>query len=92
MPRISLVPQVNIDADCRMAMSGVIGKSVREHPAVFDPRKLILAAMTELAISVRDRYEGFGTAVSGASIREFPLPGMAQRCVEGVLEPRVAAA
>ena len=48
--------------------------------------------MTELAISVRDRYEGFGTAVSGASIREFPLPGMAQRCVEGVLEPRVAAA
>ena len=75
-----------------MAMSGAMRTCVREHPEFFDPRKFILYGMTELEILVRDRYERLGTAVRGASIREIPLPGMAPRCEEGVLDPRVAAA
>ena len=92
MPRISLVPRVDIGTDCRMPMSGAMRKCAREHAEAFDPRKLILAAMMALEILVRDRYERSGTAVRGASIRVIALPGMAQRCEEGVLDPRVAAA
>ena len=92
MPPISLVPKANIDADCHMAMSGAMRKRVREHPEAFDPRRFILAAMTEQESLVRDRYERSGAAVRGATIRVIPLPGMAQRCEEGVLDPRVAAA
>ena len=42
------VRKINIDTDCRMAMSGAIRKYIRENPEVFDPRKFILAAMAEL--------------------------------------------
>lgn len=86
------VRKINIDTDCRMAMSGAIRKYIRENPEVFDPRKFILAAMAELETLVLDRFQRFGAAGHGASIRVIPLPEMAQRYREGVLDPRVAVA
>ena len=49
------VRKVNIDTDCRMAMSGAMRRYALQHPDVFDPRKFILAAMDELETLVRDR-------------------------------------
>ncbi|MDH3669449.1 MAG: fructose-bisphosphate aldolase class II [Paracoccaceae bacterium] len=85
------VRKINIDTDCRMAMSGAMRRYAREHPEVFDPRKFILAAVAELETLVRDRFERFGTAGHGSSIRVIPLPEMARRYEKGALDPRVAA-
>ena len=86
------VRKVNIDTDCRMAMSGAMRRFVRQNPEVFDPRKFILAAMDELAALVRDRFERFGTAGQASKIKPIPLPDMARRYAEGALNPRVATA
>lgn len=85
------VRKINIDTDCRMAMSGAIRKYVRENPEVFDPRKFLLAAMAELESLARDRFERFGAAGQAPSIRAVPLAEMARRYQGGALDPRVAA-
>lgn len=86
------VRKVNIDTDCRMAMSGAIRRFANENPKAFDPRAFVLAAMNELEILVRDRFERFGTAGQAHKIKTITLADMAKRYVEGVLDPRVAAA
>ena len=86
------VRKINIDTDCRMAMSGAMRKYARENPQVFDPRKFILAAMSELEALVRERFERFGTAGHGASIKPILLSQMAKRYEEGTLDPRVKVA
>lgn len=86
------VRKVNIDTDCRMAMSGAMRKYARENPSDFDPRKFIRAAMAELETLVKDRFERFGTAGHGQAIRVIPLEDMANRYQQGALDPRVAVA
>ena len=39
------VRKVNIDTDCRMAMTGQFRKVAQEHPEEFDPRKFLIPAM-----------------------------------------------
>lgn len=86
------VRKINIDTDCRMAMSGAMRRFAQENPQAFDPRAFILAAMDELEALVRDRFERFGTAGQGRKIKPITLADMARRYAEGALEPRVAAA
>ena len=86
------VRKVNIDTDCRMAMSGAMRRFAQENPQAFDPRAFILAAMEELETLVRDRFERFGTAGNARKIKPITLADMAKRYAEGVLDPRVAAA
>lgn len=86
------VRKVNIDTDCRMAMSGAMRKFAQDNPQAFDPRAFILAAMDELETLVRDRFERFGTAGQGQKIKPISLADMARRYAEGALDPRVAAA
>ncbi len=80
------VRKVNIDTDCRMAMSGAMRRFAREHTANFDPRAFILAGMEELETLVRDRFERFGTAGHGRRIKPIPLADMARRYAEGSLD------
>jgi fructose-bisphosphate aldolase class II len=86
------VRKVNIDTDCRMAMSGAMRRFAIENPQAFDPRAFILAAMAELETLVRDRFERFGTAGQAHKIKPISVANMAKRYAEGVLDPRVAAA
>lgn len=86
------VRKVNIDTDCRMAMSGAMRRFAQENPQAFDPRAFILAAMEELETLVRDRFERFGTAGHAHKIKPVTLAGMAQRYAKGALDLRVAAA
>jgi fructose-bisphosphate aldolase class II len=83
------VRKVNIDTDCRMAMSGAMRRFGQENPQAFDPRAFILAAMEELETLVRDRFERFGSAGNAHKIRPITLAEMSQRYAEGVLDPRV---
>ena len=85
------VRKVNIDTDCRMAMSGALRRFARENPRVFDPRAFMRATMDALETLVRDRFERFGAAGHGRKIKPIALADMAKRYAEGALDPRVAA-
>ena len=79
------VRKVNIDTDCRMAMTGRFRKVAQEKPTEFDPRKFTIPAMEELETLCRDRFERFGTAGHAAGITPIPLDDMAARYADGTL-------
>ena len=81
------VRKVNIDTDCRMAMTGQFRKLAQEKPAEFDPRKFMIPAMAELETLCRDRFERFGTAGHAARIKPIPMDEMASRYASGALDP-----
>lgn len=85
------VRKVNIDTDCRMAMTGQYRKIASEKPAEFDPRKFNIAAMAELETLVRDRFERFGTAGQAGKIKPVSMDDMARRYASGALNPQIAA-
>lgn len=86
------VRKVNIDTDCRMAMSGQFRRIAKENPAEFDPRKFLKPAMDAMRDLCRDRFERFGTAGNASRIKVIGLDEMAQRYAAGKLDPQIAAA
>ncbi|WP_138466832.1 class II fructose-bisphosphate aldolase [Poseidonocella sp. HB161398] len=85
------VRKVNIDTDCRMAMTGQFRKVATEKPAEFDPRKFMIPAMQELEALCRDRFERFGTAGNARKIKPVSMDEMAKRYASGALDPRITA-
>ena len=83
------VRKVNIDTDCRMAITGQMRKLAREIPAEFDSRKFALAGWTATRELCRDRFERFGTAGKASKIKVIPLAQMAERYRNHELEPRI---
>lgn len=73
------VRKVNIDTDCRMAMSGRFRELAVKNPQEFDPRKFLIAAMDELETLCTDRFERFGSAGHGSKIDPISLDDMATR-------------
>ncbi len=86
------VRKVNIDTDCRMAMTGQFRRVARENPAEFDPRKFLKPAMDAMTALCRDRFEAFGTAGQAAKIKVVALDDMARRYASGALDPAIASA
>jgi len=86
------VRKVNIDTDCRMAMTGQFRKVARRAPQEFDPRKFLIPAMKEMEDLCRDRFERFGTAGNASKIRVIPMDDMAKRYAGGALDPAISAA
>jgi fructose-bisphosphate aldolase class II len=83
------VRKINIDTDCRMAITGQIRKVLTEKKAEFDPRaylKPAIAAMTKLC---EQRYEQFGAAGQASKIKVLPLSEMAKRYKDGSLNPTI---
>ncbi|MCX8998162.1 fructose-bisphosphate aldolase class II [Rhizobiaceae bacterium BDR2-2] len=81
------VRKVNIDTDCRLAMTGQIRKVFFTNPAEFDPRKYLKPAMDAVTKLCKQRFEEFGTAGHAGSITPIPLEEMAKRYADGKLEP-----
>ena len=81
------VRKVNIDTDCRMAMTGQFRKVAMEKPEEFDPRKFMVPAMEALRKLCLDRYERFGCAGKASKIKVLPLDEMAIRYGSGELDP-----
>jgi fructose-bisphosphate aldolase, class II len=80
------VRKVNIDTDCRMAMTAQFRKIAQENPGQFDPRKFLVPAMAEMENLVRDRFERFGTAGKASGIRVIDIDEMAKRYAAGSLD------
>ena len=73
------VRKVNIDTDCRMAITGTWRKIAKDQPKEFDPRKFSKPAYEEMAKLCGERFEIFGTAGNAAKIKPVPLTEMARR-------------
>jgi fructose-bisphosphate aldolase, class II, Calvin cycle subtype len=85
------VRKVNIDTDCRMAMTGQFRKVAQSKPDEFDPRKFMIPAMDELEALCRNRFERFGTAGQAGKITPVSMDDMAKRYASGALDPQLAA-
>ncbi len=79
------VRKVNVDTDCRMAITGAIRKVFAENPKEFDPRKYLAPAMAEMQKVCEDRYISFGAAGQGDKIKVMPMSAMAKRYASGEL-------
>jgi fructose-bisphosphate aldolase class II len=86
------VRKVNIDTDCRMAMTGQFRKVAKESRAEFDPRKFLKPAMTALEKLCAERFEQFNTAGQAPRIHPLSLAEMAKRYRSGVLDPALGVA
>jgi fructose-bisphosphate aldolase class II len=79
------VRKVNIDTDCRMAMTGQFRKVAQQNPKEFDPRKFLKPAMDAMRDLCRDRLEAFGAAGQASKIAVIPMDEMAKRYRSGAL-------
>jgi fructose-bisphosphate aldolase class II len=84
------VRKINIDTDCRMAMTGAIRKVLTEQRQEFDPRKYLKPALEAMRAVCRQRLEEFGAAGWGDKIRPVPMSAMAKRYAAGELAPKFA--
>jgi fructose-bisphosphate aldolase, class II len=84
------VRKVNIDTDCRLAMTAAFRKAAHDDRREFDPRKFLKPAMEAMKTLCRTRFEAFGAAGHAASIKAVPLAEMARRYRAGSLVPTVA--
>lgn len=73
------VRKVNIDSDCRMAISGQMRKIALEDKAQFDPRKFTLPGTQKMQELVESRFEAFGTAGNANKIIPISLDEMTKR-------------
>lgn len=83
------VRKINIDTDCRMAITGQYRKVLAEKKGEFDPRNLNKPAMAAMQKVCEERYEMFGTAGNASKIKAIPLAEMARRYKAGELDPKV---
>ena len=81
------VRKVNIDTDCRLAMTGVIRKIAKEKRSEFDLRKFMAPAQEAMEHLCADRFELFGCAGQADKITPLPLSEMAERYRSGALNP-----
>ncbi|TCK31026.1 fructose-bisphosphate aldolase [Ancylobacter aquaticus] len=86
------VRKVNIDTDCRLAMTAQFRKVGEGNKAEFDPRKFLKPAMDAMRDLCRERFEQFGTAGHAAQIKVLPLAAMAKRYASGSLDPVIGGA
>jgi fructose-bisphosphate aldolase class II len=86
------VRKINIDTDCRLAMTGAVRKVLMESRAEFDPRKYLKPAMEAMRAVCRQRMEEFGAAGHADKIKPLPLSTMAKRYASGELSPKFGVA
>lgn len=79
------VRKVNIDTDCRMAISGQMRKVAQEKPTEFDPRKFTIPGTNKMQELCENRFEAFGTAGNASKIKPISVDDMAKRYASGAL-------
>ena len=79
------VRKVNIDTDCRMAISGQMRRIAMEEPMQFDPRKLTKPGTDKMQELCENRFEAFGTAGNASKIKPISLDDMTKRYESGEL-------
>ena len=84
------VRKINIDTDCRIAMTAAIRDLLGRNKGEFDPRKYLKPAQEAMVKVCRQRYEEFNTAGKASKIKPVPMSEMAKRYASGALDPTFA--
>ena len=79
------VRKVNIDTDCRLAMTGQIRRVLQQNKAEFDPRKYLKPAQEAMRELCKQRYLEFGADGRASKIKVVPIAQMAKRYAAGEL-------
>jgi len=82
------VRKINIDTDCRMAMTGAVRRVLSQDASEFDPRKYLKPALEAMRKLCAQRFEQFGAAGRANKIRPLPMSAMAKRYASGELSPK----
>ena len=69
------VRKINIDTDCRIAMTAAIRATLGKNKGEFDPRKYLKPAMEAMRAVCKQRYEEFGTAGQASQDQADPAVG-----------------
>jgi fructose-bisphosphate aldolase class II len=85
------VRKVNIDTDCRLAMTGEFRRIAQQDGTQFDPRKFLVPAMAAMETLCKDRFERFGTAGNASKITPISVAEMARQYASGELDPKLPA-
>jgi len=85
------VRKVNIDTDCRLAMTGIFRRVAEQDKSQFDPRKFLTPALQAMQDLCRDRFERFGTAGKASKIKPISVADMAKQYASGALDPKSPA-
>jgi fructose-bisphosphate aldolase class II len=85
------VRKINIDTDCRLAMTAVFRKVAQQDRREFDPRKFLKPALEGMKAVCRARFEEFGTAGHASKIKVKPMSEMAKLYKSGALNPKIAS-
>ena len=83
------VRKVNIDTDCRLAMTGIFRRIAEQDRSQFDPRKFLAPALQAMQELCRDRFEQFGTAGKASAIKPISVADMAAAYASGTLDPKL---
>ncbi len=86
------VRKVNIDTDCRLAMTGQFRKIALANKSEFDPRKFLKPAMDAMRELCKQRLQEFGAAGQASKIKVIPLAEMAKQYRSGALDPKIMPA
>ena len=73
------VRKINVDTDCRMAITGAIRKVLAESPAKFDPRDYLKPARAAMQKVCAERMVQFGQAGNAGKVPVIPLDEMPKR-------------
>jgi fructose-bisphosphate aldolase class II len=82
------VRKINIDTDCRMAITGAIRKLMAEKPGEFDPRAYLKPAKEAMKMVCLQRFQEFGAEGQAGKIKALPLSAMAKRYASGELKAK----
>ena len=85
------VRKVNIDTDCRLAMTGEFRKIAQQDTSQFDPRKFLVPALNAMKVLCQDRFEQFETAGKASKITPISVADMAKQYASGSMEQSLAS-
>jgi fructose-bisphosphate aldolase class II len=77
------VRKINVDTDCRMAITGAIRKVLAQTPDKFDPRDYLKPSREAMKKVCAERMVQFGQAGNAGKVKCITLAEMAKRYAGG---------
>lgn len=77
------VRKINIDTDCRLAITAAVREALAKAPAEFDPRHFLKPSIKYMQKVCADRYNQFGTAGNASKIKAVSLDDFAAKYAKG---------
>lgn len=86
------VRKVNIDTDNRLAITAAVREALAAKPEEFDPRHFLKPSIKYMQKVCSERYQAFGSAGHGTSIKPVSLDDFAAKYAKGELSSSVKKA